>query len=54
MNAEGYARVRLNGQIQRTDEEIELTATRSMISMFNDWLDPREDKSRLVEAIEKP
>ncbi len=54
LNAEGYARVRLNGQIQRTDEEIELDRYKKHdIDVVIDRLDPREDKSRLVEAIEK-
>ena len=54
LNAEGFARVRLNGQIIRTDEEIELDRYRKHnIDVVIDRLDPGEDKSRLVEAIEK-
>ncbi len=54
LNAEGFARVRLNGQIQRTDEEIDLDRYKKHdIDVVIDRLDPRDDKSRLVEAIEK-
>ncbi len=53
LNAEGYARVRLNGEIHRTDEEIELDRYKKHdIDIVMDRLDPAEDKSRLVEAIE--
>ena len=54
LNAEGYARVRLNGEIKRTDEEVELDRYKKHdIDVVIDRLDPAEDRSRLVEAIEK-
>ena len=53
LNAEGFARVRVNGVIQRTDEENELDRYKKHdIEVIMDRLDPSEDRSRLVEAIE--
>jgi len=53
LNAEGVARVRVNGEIRRTDEEIELDRYRKHdIEVVVDRLDPSEDRSRLVEACE--
>lgn len=53
LNAEGFARVRVNGGIHRTDEEIELDRYKKHdIEIVIDRLDPAEDRSRLVEACE--
>ena len=53
LNSEGFARVRVNGEIRRTDEEIELDRYKKHdIEVVIDRLDPTEDRSRLVEAIE--
>ena len=53
LNAEGFARVRVNGVVQRTDEETELDRYKKHdIEVVMDRLDPFEDRSRLVEAIE--
>jgi len=53
LNSEGYARVRVNGEICRTDEEIELDRYKKHdIEVVIDRLDPGMDRSRLVEAIE--
>ncbi len=53
LNAEGFARVRVNGVIQRTDEENELDRYKKHdIEVIMDRLDPSVDRSRLVEAIE--
>lgn len=53
LNSEGLTRVRVNGEIRRTDEEIELDRYRKHdICAVIDRLDPREDRSRLVEACE--
>jgi excinuclease ABC subunit A len=53
LNGEGFARVRVNGAIQRTDEETELDRYKKHdIEVVMDRLDPAEDRSRLVEAIE--
>jgi excinuclease ABC subunit A len=53
LNQEGYARVRVNGEIHRTDEEIELDRYKKHdIEAVMDRLDPMESRSRLVEAIE--
>jgi excinuclease ABC subunit A len=53
LNAEGFARARVNGEICRTDEEIELDRYKKHdIEIVIDRLDPAEDRSRLVEAIE--
>ncbi|MDD1762579.1 MAG: excinuclease ABC subunit UvrA [Methanothrix sp.] len=53
LNAEGFSRVRVNGEIRRTDETIELDRYKKHnIDVVMDRLDPGEDRSRLVEAIE--
>ncbi|MHC1686242.1 MAG: excinuclease ABC subunit UvrA [Methanothrix sp.] len=53
LNAEGFSRARVNGEILRTDEEIELDRYKKHdIQIVMDRLDPTEDRSRLVEAIE--
>jgi excinuclease ABC subunit A len=56
LDAEGFARVRVNGQICRTDEEIELDRYKKHdIDVVIDRLNPAEDgsdRSRLVEACE--
>ena len=53
LNSEGFARVRVNGEIRRTDEEIELDRYKKHdIEVVIDRLDPVEDRSRLVESIE--
>jgi len=53
LNREGYARVRVNGEIHRTDETIELDRYKMHdIDVVMDRLDPALDRSRLVEAIE--
>ena len=53
LNQEGYARVRVNGEIHRTDEEIDLDRYKKHdIEAVMDRLDPMESRSRLVEAIE--
>ena len=53
LNAEGFTRVRVNGEIRRTDEEIELDRYKKHdIDVVMDRLDPCQDRSRLVEAIE--
>ena len=45
--------MRVNGEIQRTDEEIELDRYKKHdIDVVMDRLDPAQDRSRLVEAIE--
>jgi len=53
LHAEGFARVRVDGLIQRTDEEVELDRYRKHdIEIVIDRLDPRGERSRLVEAVE--
>ena len=53
LNSEGFARVRVDGLIQRTYEEIDLDRYRKHdIDVVIDRLDPLEDRSRLVEACE--
>jgi excinuclease ABC subunit A len=53
LNAEGFSRVRVNGMVRRTDEEIELDRYKKHdIDVVMDRLDPASDRSRLVEAIE--
>jgi excinuclease ABC subunit A len=53
LNAEGFSRVRVNGMVRRTDEEIELDRYKKHdIDVVMDRLDPALDRSRLVEAIE--
>ena len=53
LHAEGFARVRVDGSIIRTDEEVDLDRYRKHdIEIVIDRLDPREERSRLVEAVE--
>lgn len=53
LDNEGFARVRVNGEIHRTDEKIELDRYKKHdIQVVLDRLDPSEDRSRLVEACE--
>lgn len=53
LNSEGFARVRVNGEIHRTDEEIELDRYKKHdIEVVIDRLDDDIDRSRLVEAVE--
>ncbi len=53
LNAEGFARVRVNGEIRRTDEETELDRYKKHdIEIVIDRLSPAEDRARLVEACE--
>ncbi|OPX62488.1 MULTISPECIES: excinuclease ABC subunit UvrA [unclassified Methanoregula] len=52
LNKEGYARVRVNGKIIRTDEEIKLDRYKMQdIEIVIDRLDS-SDRSRLAEAVE--
>ena len=52
LHAEGFARVRVNGEIHRTDEEVPLERYRKhSIEVVIDRLDTK-DRSRLVEACE--
>jgi len=52
--SEGFSRVRVDGKIQRTDEEIELDRYKKHdIEVVIDRLDPLDDRSRLVEACER-
>ena len=53
LNAEGFARVRVNGEIRRAEEEIELDRYKKHdIDVVMDRLNPAQDRARLVEAIE--
>ncbi|MDQ1261699.1 MAG: excinuclease subunit [Euryarchaeota archaeon] len=53
LNAEGFTRVRVNGEIRRTDETIELDRYKMHdIDVVMDRLNPALDRSRLVEAVE--
>ncbi|HWQ19333.1 MAG TPA: excinuclease ABC subunit UvrA [Methanotrichaceae archaeon] len=53
LDSEGFARVRVNGVIQRTDDPIELDRYKKHdIEVVIDRLDSSEDRSRLVEACE--
>lgn len=53
LNREGYTRVRVNGEIRRTDEEITLERYRKHdIEVVVDRLSSVDDRSRLVEAVE--
>jgi excinuclease ABC subunit A len=53
LNAEGFSRARVNGEIRRTDEAIELDRYKKHdIDVVMDRLDPCQDRSRLVEAVE--
>ncbi|MCJ7445591.1 MAG: excinuclease ABC subunit UvrA, partial [Methanotrichaceae archaeon] len=53
LNNEGFVRIRINGEICRTDEEITLDRYRKHdIEVVIDRLDPLHDRSRLIEACE--
>ncbi|MDD3622808.1 MAG: excinuclease ABC subunit UvrA, partial [Methanofollis sp.] len=53
LDAEGYSRVRLDGEIVRTDEEHPLARyVKHDIDVVVDRLDPAAERSRLVEAVE--
>jgi len=53
LDSEGFARVRVNGEIHRTDDEITLDRYKKHdIEVVIDRLEPAEDRSRLVEACE--
>jgi excinuclease ABC subunit A len=53
LNAEGFTRIRVNGEIHRTDDEITLDRYKKHdIEVVVDRLNPAEDRSRLVEACE--
>jgi excinuclease ABC subunit A len=53
LNSEGFARVRVNGDLHRTDDDIELDRYKKHdIQVVMDRLNPAQDRSRLVEAIE--
>jgi excinuclease ABC subunit A len=53
LDLEGFSRVRVNGKIFRTDDEIDLDRYKKHdIEVVIDRLDPSEDRSRLVEACE--
>lgn len=53
LDSEGFTRVRVNGEIHRTDEKIELDRYKKHdIQVVLDRLDPTGDRSRLVEACE--
>ncbi|NYT10621.1 MAG: excinuclease ABC subunit UvrA, partial [Methanosarcinales archaeon] len=53
LDGEGFTRVRVNGEICRTDEEISLDRYKKHdIQVVVDRLDPSEDRARLVEACE--
>ena len=53
LNAEGFTRARVNGEIHRTDDEITLDRYKKHdIEVVVDRLNPAEDRSRLVEACE--
>ncbi|WP_048059186.1 excinuclease ABC subunit UvrA [Methanococcus vannielii] len=54
LNSEGFTRVRVNGDIYRTDEEISLERYKKHdIEVVIDRLNPKDDRSRLVEACER-
>ncbi len=53
LHSDGFARARVNGELHRTDEEIELDRYKKHdIEVVIDRLDPALDRSRLVEACE--
>lgn len=53
LNGEGFTRVRVNGEMHRTDDEITLDRYKKHdIEVVVDRLGPAEDRSRLVEACE--
>lgn len=54
LNSEGFARIRVNGEIYRTDDEITLERYKKHdIEIVIDRLTPKDDHSRLVEACER-
>lgn len=54
LNSEGFARIRVNGEIYRTDDEITLERYKKHdIEIVIDRLDPKDDHSRLFEACER-
>ena len=53
LNADGFTRSRVDGNIVRTDEEISLERyVKHDIEIVIDRVDPSEERSRLVEALE--
>lgn len=53
LNNQGYTRARVDGNIVRTDEEIDLKRyVKHDIDIVIDRLNPSEDRFRLVEAVE--
>ena len=53
LDSEGFSRVRVDGLVQRTDQEVDLDRYRKHdLEVVIDRLDPLEDRSRLVEACE--
>ncbi|WOF16093.1 excinuclease ABC subunit UvrA [Methanoplanus sp. FWC-SCC4] len=53
LDSEGFTRARVDGEIIRTDEEINLERyVKHDIDVVIDRLEPGEDRSRLVEAVE--
>jgi excinuclease ABC subunit A len=53
LSSEGFARVRVNGEIQRTEDPVELDRYKKHdIEAVIDRIDPSEERSRLVEACE--
>jgi excinuclease ABC subunit A len=53
LDSEGFTRVRVDGEIIRTDEEITLERyVKHDIEIVIDRLDPSEERARLVEAVE--
>lgn len=53
LDAEGFARARVNGEIHRTDDQIDLDRYKKHdIDVVIDRLDPSIDRTRLVEACE--
>lgn len=54
LNSEGFTRMRVNGEIYRTDDTIELERYKKHdIEVVIDRLNPEEEHSRLVEACER-
>jgi excinuclease ABC subunit A len=53
LDAEGFSRVRVNGKILRTDDQVDLDRYKKHdIEVVIDRFDPADDRSRLVEAVE--
>jgi len=54
LNKEGFLRVRVNGEIARTDEEIKIDRYRMHdIDIVIDRITPKDDKTRLFQDIEQ-